>query len=191
LRGVAGLLPLDASGRRLAERAYVVNHGARGGPQGLVTVAGVKYTTARAVAEGVVMRALRLLGRAGVVPPGSGTLGHDRIVAAPAGPGASRLHALHGARWVQVAQGPGWDVPVAPGSAVLRGEILHAARSEMAIHLDDVVLRRTDLGTRGEPAPQALAAVADLLAAELGWDEARRAAELARVTAAYRPLGKA
>jgi glycerol-3-phosphate dehydrogenase len=50
-----------------------------------------------------------------------------------------------------VAEATGWDAPVAPGSAVLAGEILHAVRSEMAVHLDDVVLRRTDLGTTGEP----------------------------------------
>jgi glycerol-3-phosphate dehydrogenase len=77
---------------------------------------------------------------------------------------------------------------VFPGSAVLQGEVRHAVRAEMAMHLDDVVLRRTDLGTRGEPPAQAIAAVADLMAAELRWDGARRAAEIARVGAAYRPL---
>jgi glycerol-3-phosphate dehydrogenase len=185
----AGLLPLDAAGRRLADRAWAVHHGARGGPRGFVTVAGVKYTTARAVAEQVVRRLLRLLGRPATEAPGSGTLGQDGFVAdASAGSGAARLQALHGARWAQAAQGPGWDLPVFPGSAVLQGEVRHAVRAEMAMHLDDVVLRRTDLGTRGEPPAQAIAAVADLMAAELRWDGARRAAEIARVGAAYRPL---
>ncbi len=185
----AGLLPLDGEGKRLADRAWVVHHAARGGPAGLVTVAGVKYTTARAVAERVVIELLRRLGRPATVPPGSGTLGQDGFVPdASAGSGTARLQALHGARWAEVAQGKGWEAPVASGSAVLRGEILHAVRSEMAIHLDDVVLRRTDLGTAGAPAPEVLHAVADLVASELRWDERRRAAELGRVEAAYRPL---
>ena len=185
----AGLLPLDPGGKGLADRAWVVHHGARGGPRGLVTVAGVKYTTGRAVAEQVVLRILRRLGRPATAPPRSGTLGHDGFVAdAPPGSGAARLQALHGARWARVAEATGWDAPVAPGSAVLAGEILHAVRSEMAVHLDDVVLRRTDLGTTGEPAPRALRAVAELMGAELGWDARRHARELGRVEAAYRPL---
>ena len=64
----------------------------------------------------------------------------------------------------------------------------HAVRAEMAIHLDDVVLRRTDLGTRGRPELPVLEAVADAMASELGWDAARRTRELARVERAYRPL---
>jgi glycerol-3-phosphate dehydrogenase len=187
----AGLLPLHPGTAvpRLADRPLLVDHAASGGPEGLLTLIGVKYTTARAAAERAVLRLLRRLGRDGAVTGGSGTLGHDgTAAAAPAEPGAARLHALHGVRWRQAAQGTDWETPVAPGSAVLRGEVRHAVRAEMAIHLDDVVLRRTDLGTRGVPGATELAAVADLVAGELGWGLDRRAAELARVEAAYRPL---
>jgi glycerol-3-phosphate dehydrogenase len=186
----AGLLPLEAgSGSPLADRPQIVDHGRAGGPRGIWTVVGVKYTTARAVAENAVIRLVRALGRGAVPAPGSGTLGHETIgAAAHPGRSAARLYALHGARWTFPAQEPGGDIPVHPDSPVLRAEVRHAVRAEMAIHLDDVVLRRTDLGTRGRPRPEVLGAVADSMASELGWDDKRRAAEVARVERAYRPL---
>jgi glycerol-3-phosphate dehydrogenase len=65
----------------------------------------------------------------------------------------------------------------------LRAEAVHAARHEMATTLDDVLSRRTrarllDRAATLRDAP----AVATLLAAELGWDEA----EQARQVDAYR-----
>ena len=62
-----------------------------------------------------------------------------------------------------------------------------AVRDEMARHLDDVVLRRLDLGTAGAPASSEVEAVQAVMAAELGWDAARQCAEregLARALAA-------
>ncbi len=71
-----------------------------------------------------------------------------------------------------------------PESATLRAEVVHAVRSEMARRLDDVVFRRTDLGTAGAPGEAALAAAAALMGDELGWDEARRREEIARAATA-------
>jgi glycerol-3-phosphate dehydrogenase len=48
----------------LASRPVVFDHGAAGGPEGLVSVSGVKLTTARAVAE----KALAVLSRRGGYP---------------------------------------------------------------------------------------------------------------------------
>ena len=50
---------------------------------------------------------------------------------------------------------------------------MHAVRQEMAMKLGDVVYRRTDLGTGDFPGEDALRNCADLMASELGWDEAR------------------
>jgi glycerol-3-phosphate dehydrogenase len=186
-----GLLPVE--GGRLAERPRVVDHAAHGGPDGLFTVVAVKYTTARAVAEAVASRLARRLGRAAAAAPGSGTLGHEAAPPEPASGTEQRLRSLRGARWRRaVASGsdaPGWDEPVAPGTGVLRCEVRDSVRWEMATHLDDVVLRRTDLGTGGRPGRDALSAVAGLTADELGWDRVRTDAEIARVDAAYRALG--
>lgn len=61
LAGVfAGLQPaMAAGGTAIADRPVVVDHGRAGGPAGLWSVSGVKYTTAWRVAAGVLDRALR------------------------------------------------------------------------------------------------------------------------------------
>lgn len=57
-RVYAGLLPGVRQGHAdLSDRPRIVDHGAHGGPNGLFSVIGVKYTTARAVAE----RMIRML----------------------------------------------------------------------------------------------------------------------------------
>jgi glycerol-3-phosphate dehydrogenase len=61
-------------------------------------------------------------------------------------------------------------------------------REEAALHLDDAVLRRLDLGTAGRPAAPAVDEVAAIMAAELGWDEGRRAGERGRLEAALREV---
>jgi glycerol-3-phosphate dehydrogenase len=53
----AGLLPADrAGGRAPAARDIIRDHGTRGGPRGLFSVSGVKFTTSRRVAERLVRR---------------------------------------------------------------------------------------------------------------------------------------
>ena len=68
-----------------------------------------------------------------------------------------------------------------PGTRVLRAEIVHAVRLEMAMTLDDVVHRRTDLGL-GTLLKPALEETAYLMGVELGWGAARTGRELAEVT---------
>ncbi len=70
-------------------------------------------------------------------------------------------------------------------SKVLRAEILHGVRAEMACKLSDVVFRRTDLGTAGDPGEELLRDCAALMGAELGWDEARIQKELEEVRGAF------
>jgi glycerol-3-phosphate dehydrogenase len=59
-----GLVPGAGGGDGLATRGRVVDHAREGGPAGLVSVLGVKYTTARALAERAVDRVVAALGRA-------------------------------------------------------------------------------------------------------------------------------
>jgi len=66
---------------------------------------------------------------------------------------------------------------------VSRAEIAWIARNELVVHLADVVLRRTTLAIDGALTADNLAAIADILALELGWDEARKAEEIESVTA--------
>lgn len=63
-------------------------------------------------------------------------------------------------------------------SNVLKAEVIHAIRNEMALKLSDIVFRRTDLATGGHPGLVALEQSADLSAKELGWNDEQREAEL-------------
>jgi hypothetical protein len=55
----------------------------------------------------------------------------------------------------------------------------------MALRLTDVALGRTDLGTAGPPAEDALRECAALMAQELGWDATRTEEEIRLVRSRY------
>ena len=57
-------------------------------------------------------------------------------------------------------------------------EVVHAVRDEMAKKLSDVVYRRTVLVTGTYPGEQAMDDCVRLMAAELGWDNAKMEREL-------------
>ena len=60
-----------------------------------------------------------------------------------------------------------------PGTTVLKSEIVHAVREEMAQRLSDVVFRRTDLGTGEPPDVKIMDSCAALMKKELGWNAKR------------------
>jgi glycerol-3-phosphate dehydrogenase len=71
------------------------------------------------------------------------------------------------------------------GTNVIKAEVLYAAREEMAQALSDVVLRRTELGSGGNPGHVILEQCANLLGDELGWDNERRKTEIDKVIGCY------
>jgi glycerol-3-phosphate dehydrogenase len=64
-------------------------------------------------------------------------------------------------------------------------QILFSIREEMALTLEDLVMRRTSIGQFGRPAPELLAALAAAMGAELGWSPDRRQREIAGVDRLY------
>ena len=70
---------------------------------------------------------------------------------------------------------------VSDGHDTIRAQILYAVTNEMALHLDDVIFRRTGLGTLGQPDKDSLRLCAELMAKQLAWDEERVNAEIATV----------
>jgi glycerol-3-phosphate dehydrogenase len=68
---------------------------------------------------------------------------------------------------------------------ILKGQTLFAVREEMAHKLSDVVLRRTQLGTTGQPSESKLENVSILMAKELGWNETKRMTEINDVKSFY------
>jgi glycerol-3-phosphate dehydrogenase len=76
-----------------------------------------------------------------------------------------------------------------PEARLLEGPLRDRARTavqkEMALSLEDVVLRRLDLGAGGEPPAEEVDTIAPILAHEFGWDLARLAAERAALAAFF------
>ena len=194
----AGLRPLVAggrSGRRSTDLSR--RHRVTRSPEGLVTVTGGKLTTYRAMAEDTVDEVQAALGqrrtraRTASLPLRGATSAEAPVAAGPAGDVAATRHlvARYGseARVVVaiVAADPALGEPLVPSLPYLRAEALYAVRYEMARTLDDVLARRTRALILARDASAAAApAVADLLAAELGWSEAESAAQVDRYRAA-------
>jgi glycerol-3-phosphate dehydrogenase len=74
---------------------------------------------------------------------------------------------------------------LAPAGDLPRARAQSAVRDEMALHLDDAVLRRLDLGTRQPAEAAQVDEVAGAMAAELGWDGPRLRSERQRLERFY------
>jgi len=81
-------------------------------------------------------------------------------------------------------------MPLVRGRPNVGAEVIHAIRAEMACSLEDVVVRRTELGAAGHPGEEITRAAAGIAAEELGWDNDRRDREIAAVEAFYRMAGR-
>jgi glycerol-3-phosphate dehydrogenase len=72
-----------------------------------------------------------------------------------------------------------------PGSDVCFAEVLYVIREEMAVHMSDIVFRRTNLGTGGHPGGPALAGLQEFLRQNCDWDRSRVENERAAVDRHY------
>jgi glycerol-3-phosphate dehydrogenase len=189
----AGLRPLIAPSRGSTIKASR-EHRVTVEANGVVRIAGGKYTTYRLMARDLIdavlggeaarrrpsMTAdLRLIGAA----DGSGRtrLATELMaipeVAAAHPEAAARLVARHGTEASALASlGAELDLlrPLVPGRPFLEAEVAWAARNELALSVDDVLSRRLRLSPelgrgRSAVAPRAAA----ILAAELGWSATR------------------
>lgn len=201
-----GLLPMvGARGDRvkLLKQSQIRDHRADG-VDGLISVLGVRYTTARYTAQRAVDLACARLGRPGipcataVTPLAGGAIENFDVYLADAvsdtktlgARDVERLVRSYGSDYRQLVDAieRSADDARALGDAcpVTRSEIRHAARHEMACTLADAVLRRTEAGSAGHPGADALEAAAEVMASERGWDTERRRAEMATVERIYR-----
>jgi glycerol-3-phosphate dehydrogenase len=204
-----GVVPAVATNNGFALEGHdrIRDHSSQGPAnlEGLVSVVGAKYTTARAVAERVTDRLLAKLHksparcRTATTPlPG----GDIRDVASTVNdaqreegaelPGeiAQHLVAAYGSRYREIlalcADRPDLKARVAAEAPVIGAELAWAARHEMAVTLADAVVRRTPLGALGCPGDAAIERAAAIVGAELAWPPERMAAEIASVRDFYR-----
>jgi glycerol-3-phosphate dehydrogenase len=201
---LAGLLPVetaDVEGGDVSfgKRPLVVDNARTDGIQGLVSAIANRYTVAREVAERAVDLVYHKLGREMRACRTAVTrihgadffrfteLVHEVAEALPQSIDrsmAERLARDHGSAYGEVLrlaqERPELGVTIG-GSDILRAEVVHAARSEMVCKLSDAVFGRTGVATAGDPGGAELEECADLVAAQLGWDSARRETELREV----------
>lgn len=178
------------------KRSRLVDHGDEGGVEGLVSLLGVRYTTARLEAGRAVDLALARLGRAAAPCRTAETPLHGGAIerfeefsgaaATRYGPGlgaevARSLAHNYGSAIGEVLRHvdgePRLGRPLG-GSHVIGAQVVHAVRDEMALRLSDVVYRRTDLATAAWPGEAAVRECARVMAAELGWSPERERSEV-------------
>jgi glycerol-3-phosphate dehydrogenase len=201
-----GLLPAGIGRDGAADlmaKPLVLDHAGEGA-EGAITVIGVKYVTARSVAERAVDAIARRLAKrlppsrtASTVLPGAGVADHEGLAIETARklhfdvPLATLTHLS--SRYSEAAadivrlmvERSDLRVPVSAGAATVGAEIVHVIRHEMAVHLDDIIVRRTGLGAAGHPGAEAVDACARIAAGELGWSSAQEASEIAAVDRVY------
>jgi len=192
-----GVVPAKHSPGRsieLLDTPEIHDH-AREGIDGALSVVGVKFTTARGVAERAISLACRKLGRDSRVAQTADRPLLDSIdrgggPAPQFAPAAvDRIRRLYGGASDRVfalgAERATLTELVDADMNVTAAEIVHAIREEAALTLEDVVVRRTGLGALGYPGDSCVARCAALMAGELGWSAERMADEQAMVRQFY------
>ncbi|WP_194837818.1 glycerol-3-phosphate dehydrogenase [Nocardia sp. XZ_19_369] len=194
----AGLRPL-VSGASSDTAKLSREHAVAEPVPGLFVIAGGKYTTYRVMAADVVDAAVQGLGRA-VAPsvteklPLLGAVGYqemaadlDSLAQRTGLPKATVEHLLgrYGSAvhdlFELIAEDPALGEPLAGAEEYLAAEVVYAVTHEGALHLDDVLTRRTRISI--EASDRGLLAapeVAFLIGARLGWDAADAERELSR-----------
>ncbi|MBV9205091.1 MAG: glycerol-3-phosphate dehydrogenase/oxidase [Actinobacteria bacterium] len=166
---------------------------------GLASIAGGKFTTYRLMARDVVDAAVADFGRQ--VPPSVTDqlplLGADGLAAVQ--PAAGRLAEDYGVGRAVVEHllgrygtlteevlgltrtDPGLARPLADGHPYLRAEVAYAVTHEDALHVEDVLMRRTRLFIESADAGVGAAAeVSAIMGRLLGWNRRKRGAETRR-----------
>ncbi len=179
------------------KESRIIDHRARDGVSGLVTLIGIRYTTARADSR----KALELLldqsnlathrPRTETLPVTGGDIAdfarfsRDAYGVWPAHVSRSALAGIlrnfgteHRALLARIHKDPS-AATLIPHTTTLLAEVAHAVEHEMAMRLEDVVLRRTDLAAGCHPGSQALRDAATEMAKRLGWSAQRTADEVA------------
>jgi glycerol-3-phosphate dehydrogenase len=195
-----GLVPFGDSRNAEGELSFgkesrITDHRTQG-IDGLVTLIGIRYTTAR----GDAARALDLLLEQMPNAPGRSPTASTPLAGGEiqnfAALGAAAQRAVGGtvaaptlAAWLR-NYGTDYkalaDLAAQTGQAAIIGrsdtiaaEITYAVQNEMALHLSDVILRRTNLGSGAHPGAEALADAAAVMQPLLAWTDQQRCDEVA------------
>jgi len=200
--GVQAIAGWDSRTRHAlpVQDAFAIDHARQGGPRGIASLIGIKFTEACGAAErGIDLVCDQLGVRASAPKDGGPPLpGGDVISAADLRAEIAiasvdqataceldadvleHLAEMYGSRApdvIELAKTTELASRVTRESPVIGAEVAYAARKEMAVSLADIVLRRTELGARGDADAQAIERCSEIAAREFGWSPAQRDAE--------------
>ncbi|KAJ7184402.1 FAD dependent oxidoreductase-domain-containing protein [Mycena filopes] len=211
----SGLRPLVRNPGAASTEGLVRNHMIYVSASGLLTIAGGKWTTYRAMAAEAVDEAVRVFGledrvRSGCVTEtlrlvGSDGWSRNMFIGLIQRYGletevAKHLSDNYGDRAWTVCSlaeptGNSWPLhgtKLSPLYPFIEAEVRYAVRHEYALTPVDVLARRTRLSfLNARAALEALPRVADIMAAELNWSRAERARQIARTVAFLGSMGLA
>ncbi|MGH8478648.1 MAG: FAD-dependent oxidoreductase [Gammaproteobacteria bacterium] len=172
VRVFAGLLPVRGEGdATLAVRPVIRDHGAQGGPEGLFSVSGVKFTTSRLCAE----KTIECIARRFPPKDIEKTRPRSHAQARPALQEGWQMEAgeLRAGPNAESDAGTHGGVPLRWRNALSR-----LIAEESVQHLDDLVFRRTTLWED----PEGTASAAGELALLFGWGPSRAEQERSRLS---------
>lgn len=157
----SGLLPAQKQGtNKLAVREVILDHGENGGINGLYSISGVKFTTARLVAEKTIKKVLYHSGKIPKRQPLAGEFKRnifDHI-------------GVFDFDWCMNGSNKNW-----------KDELKKIIKEESVIHLDDLILRRTSLGDNPNQALEVAPSICELF----DWDKMKCEREVERLKRYY------
>lgn len=205
LYAYGGLRPLVEDQTRevyKTSRRYEIYDNEQDGLKGFITVEGGKYTTSRSLAVNVIKKVSRKLGK----KPKKSISARNYLdgceiqeleaflaLAKAAncdfeGSTVDFLARMYGTEYIQVLdlarQNKRLALPLNKDGEIA-AQIVFAIRNEMARTATDILLRRTGLGTLGNPGEQVLDAVIRIAADELNWNTAAIEREIASIEKIY------
>jgi glycerol-3-phosphate dehydrogenase len=204
-----GFLPInkaDAQRKRvrLTRDGVIIDHERKDQLPGLISILGVKYTTARVVAENAIDLAVEKLTaktrkcQTHITPIQSGWIEDlDTFLNQAKADLSDQLSTDIIEHWALTYGSKLWDLlqciekqpelseRIDPHLPVTRAEVVHAVRHEMALTLGDVIQRRTELGAAGLPSSTILQECAQWMGNELGWTLEQQRQEVDTLVQAY------
>jgi len=184
---------------QVSRKHALFDHDRRDGIGGLLSVVGGKITAYRDIAEEATDAVARKLGLKVGGSTADAPLPGARADSLPAGPlldvdgeTVRHLERVYGTRSRELlslaSAHPELRGPLCPHHHGIAAEVVHAVLKEWANTLGDVLLRRTALGLMACQGLDCIEAVADHVGAVLGWDDVRRAHEIAAYRAEIAPM---
>jgi glycerol-3-phosphate dehydrogenase len=209
----AGLLPQQAESNtqpgqddvQLEKSTRIIDHSKTDGVHGIISISGVKYTTAPDIAR----KMLHLLKQQGSVPRQEGRYSvssrtgpprdHTKLISALGRDYETvrqHLKSLYGPHWRNIFDFFDTDQVLTGAKGfwlsddppLLEAEVIYFIKREQAVKLSDVVLRRSALGSAQCPPAEVLKSVAACMSKQLGWTEDICKSEIEAVYNAYLPL---